>query len=345
MSDKNARRMLHCVRSLLLALALLGVSAATSAAVFVSVAIAPPVLPAYAQPICPGPNYIWIPGYWAYGPEGYYWVPGTWVIAPYVGALWTPGYWGWANGLYVWNAGYWGPHVGFYGGINYGFGYFGVGYQGGYWNNGAFYYNRTVNNVNVTRINTTYNTTIVNNNVNTTRVAYNGGTGGVNAQPTAAEQSAMREQHTQATAAQLRHEQTASTNRSMLASVNQGRPSITSTPRPGAFARSETVNAGAGTQSRKTQNMQMQGSSGSAQGGHNERRTNVHAQGQPPSQPQVMQGQPQGQVHVQGQGMPQGQPHAQGGQPHGPQGQPQQGQGHGEHHTEQHEQHGEGQHH
>ena len=26
------------------------------------------------------------------------------------------------------NAGYWGPHVGFYGGINYGYGYGGVGY-------------------------------------------------------------------------------------------------------------------------------------------------------------------------------------------------------------------------
>ena len=55
--------------------------------------------------------------------EGYYWVPGTWVEPPAEGLLWTPGYWGWGNGAYVWNAGYWGPTVGFYGGIDYGFGY------------------------------------------------------------------------------------------------------------------------------------------------------------------------------------------------------------------------------
>jgi hypothetical protein len=49
--------------------------------------------------------------------------------------------------VYVFNAGYWAPRVGFYGGINYGFGYAGVGYQGGYWNNGAFFYNSAANNV------------------------------------------------------------------------------------------------------------------------------------------------------------------------------------------------------
>ena len=43
----------------------------------------------------------------------------------------------------IFHEGYWGPHVGFYGGIDYGFGYTGAGYAGGYWNNGAFYYNRS----------------------------------------------------------------------------------------------------------------------------------------------------------------------------------------------------------
>src|SRR5262249_10457129 len=33
----------------------------------VSIGIAPPVLPVYDQPLCPGPGYIWTPGYWAYG--------------------------------------------------------------------------------------------------------------------------------------------------------------------------------------------------------------------------------------------------------------------------------------
>src|SRR5690348_9048043 len=51
----------------------------------------PPALPVYVQPPCPGPDYMWTPGYWAWDPDsGYYWVPGTWVAAPFVGALWTP---------------------------------------------------------------------------------------------------------------------------------------------------------------------------------------------------------------------------------------------------------------
>ena len=98
----------------------------------VSVRVAPPTLPVYAQPTCPVPGYIWEPGYWAYSDEGYYWVPGTWVLPPRFGLLWTPGYWGFADGLYVWHVGYWGPAVGFYGGIDYGFGYPGSGFYGGY---------------------------------------------------------------------------------------------------------------------------------------------------------------------------------------------------------------------
>jgi hypothetical protein len=66
--------------------------------------------------------------------------------------LWTPGYWGWGGGFYRWHSGYWGPHVGFYGGINYGFGYGGVGFFGGEWRGGAFFYNRSVVNVNVTNV-------------------------------------------------------------------------------------------------------------------------------------------------------------------------------------------------
>ena len=59
--------------------------APTASAAFgfgVAITLAPPPLPVYSQPVCPGDGYIWTPGYWAYGPDGYYWVPGTWVIAP-----------------------------------------------------------------------------------------------------------------------------------------------------------------------------------------------------------------------------------------------------------------------
>ena len=80
----------------------------------------------------------------------------------------------------AWNPGYWGPHIGFYGGVNYGYGYTGTGYEGGYWNNGAFFYNRSVNNVtNVTNITNVYNKTVI-NNVTVNNVSYNGGQGGTN---------------------------------------------------------------------------------------------------------------------------------------------------------------------
>jgi hypothetical protein len=108
----------------------------------VTATYAPPAIPDYEQPPCPGDGYLWTPGYWAWGTGGYYWVPGAWVVAPYVGALWTPGYWGWYNGFYGWYPGYWGRHIGYYGGINYGFGYFGIGFYGGYWNGGHVFYNR-----------------------------------------------------------------------------------------------------------------------------------------------------------------------------------------------------------
>ena len=55
--------------SLILVLAALFVSHAF-AGVFLSVNIAPPAIPVYAQPACPGDGYIWTPGYWAYGEYG-----------------------------------------------------------------------------------------------------------------------------------------------------------------------------------------------------------------------------------------------------------------------------------
>ncbi|HMD96656.1 MAG TPA: hypothetical protein VKM93_04900 [Terriglobia bacterium] len=231
-------RNLRLIRSVVLALALMAVPTASwahiSMAVGVSVNIAPPVLPVYVQPVCPAPGYIWTPGYWAWDPDtGYYWVPGTWVLAPAVGLLWTPGYWGWDVGIYMWHPGYWGPHVGFYGGINYGFGYTGVGFWGGYWNHGGFYYNRSVNNINITNIPNVYNRTVV-NNVSGTRASFNG-PGGITARPTPAELAVARDPHRPATTMQTEHERVASANRSQWASVNHGRPAVAATAKPGAF--------------------------------------------------------------------------------------------------------------
>ena len=210
-------------------------------AVGISVRIGPPPLPVYAQPICPGPGYIWTPGYWAWNDDdGYYWVPGTWVLAP-VGMYWTPGYWGWGGGLYLWHPGYWGPHVGFYGGINYGYGYTGVGFYGGEWRRGAFYYNRSVTNVSVTNVTNVYNRTVIVHNNATT--SFNGGRGGIQARPTRDEERWGRERHTSALEVQSQHERAAARNRENFAAQNHGRPAIAATERPGDFGRRSVVQA------------------------------------------------------------------------------------------------------
>jgi len=160
---------------------------------------------------------------------GYYWVPGAWVPAPYTGALWTPGYWGWGGGRYLFHEGYWGPHVGFYGGVNYGFGYGGVGFFGGEWRGGIFAYNRAAANFGSVHVTNVYeNRTIIEKNtvVNVNHVSFNGGTG-ISARPSPMEMQAEHENHVQPTSNQMQHEHFASQDRSQLASVNHGAPGTT----------------------------------------------------------------------------------------------------------------------
>jgi hypothetical protein len=219
----------------LLVLLILAIPATIFGQIGIRIAIGPPMLPVYEQPICPGDGFMWTPGYWAYDDSisDYYWVPGTWVQAPEVGFLWTPGYWGWGEGGYFFNEGYWGETVGFYGGINYGFGYWGGGYGGGRWNNGHFFYNRSVNNIDVVNIHNVYDERVEVSNVN--RVSYNGGTGGISARPTPEQQSATGQRHIPAVAAQTEHAQAARANPEQRAGVNHGKPVIAATARPGDF--------------------------------------------------------------------------------------------------------------
>jgi hypothetical protein len=222
------------LRSFLLSFVLLAFTHGSFGQIAISVSFGPPPLPVYEQPICPAYGYIWTPGFWAYSDDdGYYWVPGTWVEAPQPGYLWTPGYWGWDGGVFIFHEGYWGEHVGYYGGINYGYGYGGRGYEGGRWDNGRFFYNTSVNRVNETIIHNTYRTTVVENN--TTRVSYNGGAGGVEARPTAQEETYSRERHMGRVAAQNEHIQQARSNPELRASHNQGKPPIAATAKPGDF--------------------------------------------------------------------------------------------------------------
>ena len=149
----------------------------------------PPPLPEYSQPEIPGDGYVWTPGYWSYGSDGYYWVPGAWALPPEADLLWTPGYWDSSGGRYRYHNGYWGRHVGYYGGINYGYGYEGAGYQGGYWSGNRFNYNRAANNVHNANVHeydraVSDRVTINNQTINITNshASYNG-PGGVNRRP------------------------------------------------------------------------------------------------------------------------------------------------------------------
>jgi hypothetical protein len=224
---------------------LLGLAAATTPfmpqparaqiAMDMSITIAPPILPVYEQPPIPGPGYIWVPGYWAWGLGGYYWVPGTWVLPPLIGLLWTPGYWGCGDdGLFVWHEGYWGPHVGFYGGVNYGFGYEGRGYDGGYWQHNQFFYNRTVNNFGGTHITNVYEHNVV-NDITVNRISYNGGQGGIGLRPTPQELQFQNQRRFGPSDPQMQQEHMAANNHDLWATQNHGRPPIAATPRPADF--------------------------------------------------------------------------------------------------------------
>jgi hypothetical protein len=225
---------MRSIRILFLAVVVLCISSAMFAQIGISVSFGPPPLPVYEQPICPGDGYLWTPGYWAWGGDfdDYYWVPGTWVTAPEVGFLWTPGYWGWGGSGFLFYDGYWGPQIGFYGGINYGFGYFGHGYEGGRWDNGHFFYNRSVNNVNITEIRNVYNTPVSDRG---NHVSFNGGEGGVSERPTAQEEAAAHERHVPPVAAQTQHMEAARSDPQQRASVNMGKPAVAATAKPGEF--------------------------------------------------------------------------------------------------------------
>jgi hypothetical protein len=238
--------MKYALRVALLALlALVFLPQKSSAQIAVSVAFGPPALPVYELPPCPQDGYIWTPGYWAWDPDdGYYWVPGTWVLAPEPGFLWTPAWWGWEGGAFLFHEGFWGPHIGFYGGINYGFGYFGTGFVGGRWDGGVFRYNTAVLNVNTTIIHNTYiDRTVIVNNTTVNRVSYNGGQGGITARPTPEEERVSQERHIAPVAAQVQHVQAARSNPELRATQNQGKPPIAATSRPGELRGSGVVGA------------------------------------------------------------------------------------------------------
>jgi len=245
MSWKNVMRLAVVAIALMGGMALSGVASA-QVGIGISVGFAPPEIPVYEQPICPGDGYLWTPGYWAWDDDSqdYYWVPGTWVLAPEPGYLWTAGYWGWGGSAFFFHEGYWGPQIGFYGGINYGFGYFGHGYEGGRWEHDHFYYNREVNRIDDREIRNVYSTRV--DVRNESHVSFNGGNGGINVRASSQEEAAARDRHVGMVSAQQEHIQAARGNTQLRASANHGKPPIAATSRPGAFSGGGVVAARSG---------------------------------------------------------------------------------------------------
>jgi hypothetical protein len=222
MNQLSKPMLLRSACALALCLGVIAVPELAMAQISVSITLAPPELPVYEQPVLVEDGWIWAPGYWGYNQDGYFWVPGAWVQPPEAGLLWTPGYWGWGNNGYAWNEGYWGATVGFYGGIAYGYGYSGQGYTGGRWQGHQFFYNTSVSHVNVTNVHNVYRQTVV-NNTTATRVSFNGGKGGVRAQPSAEQRAAARAPHQPATASQTQHREASITTRSPSAAPTEKR--------------------------------------------------------------------------------------------------------------------------
>ena len=220
--------------TLALGLALLAPLAAWSQ-VSLSVTIAPPPLPLYAQPPIPGDGYLWTPGYWAWDPASgdYIWVPGTWALPPGAGMLWTPGYWAFGGGGYLWHRGYWGSRVGYYGGLNYGYGYTGSGYYGGRWDRGHFRYNSAVNNLPSGRVHNVYRAPVAQRHG--PAESFNGGNSHFRTPPTANERRFEGAQHGNPTPEQIDHEHRAIGMPEQRMGNNHGRPPTAATPRPGGF--------------------------------------------------------------------------------------------------------------
>src|ERR1700747_2845726 len=78
------------VRTILLALLVLIGASAFAAQVSIGIRIgAPPPPRVVAVPVSPGPEFVWVQGYWYPVGNHYKWHQGYWTRAPYAGAHWA----------------------------------------------------------------------------------------------------------------------------------------------------------------------------------------------------------------------------------------------------------------
>ena len=84
---------------------LLSAGAAFGAQVSIGIQIGPPPRPRVVRVVRerPGPEYIWVDGYWYVEKKHYRWHEGYWTHPPYARARWVPPYY--ERGMYF--VGYW----------------------------------------------------------------------------------------------------------------------------------------------------------------------------------------------------------------------------------------------
>jgi len=126
--------------------------------------------------------------------------------------------------------------VGYYGGLNYGHGYTGTGYQGGRWDHVVFFYNRAASNARVQVVhNRLYNSRLV-NYASRGQVSFNGGPAGSSARPSLTERHLQATEHAAPRDEQLRHEHQALTTPTQRANGPHGQPQVAATPRPSEYS-------------------------------------------------------------------------------------------------------------
>lgn len=68
----------------------------------------PPPPQSEVIPPAPGPNYVWVPGYWAWdGKRRYVWQSGHYEARPTERSAYEPGHWERSRNGWVWQPGHW----------------------------------------------------------------------------------------------------------------------------------------------------------------------------------------------------------------------------------------------
>jgi len=67
----------------------------------------PPVEIVETRTIQPGPEFVWVGGYYGWAGGGWRWTPGYWGRPPRPGAIWVGPRYAYRGGRHVWVRGYW----------------------------------------------------------------------------------------------------------------------------------------------------------------------------------------------------------------------------------------------